>query len=373
MIRSVEIANFKNIRHQRIELERLTVFVGANGSGKTSVLEGIHLAVRAAAPKPGAPRGRPERVFGWQRHCDWLYSRGGSGDMAIACTTEGGTFAVSASAPDGFPPKRAEEYGRGAWAFRTEAREGDDFEAALRPARSLVYLHLNAAALANTSYSARVPPRVEFDGAGLASVLAYMALNDPDQFDVVVQELRRLIPQLRRIRFAKAPVQRLEKEYVRFGDDTVERRTKREYQGDAILFDFVDANSISAHTVSEGTLLLLGLLTVLLGPAHPNILLLDDIEHGLHPLAQRILLDVLSSILDRFPDLQILATAHSPYLLDGLQPEQVRLLTLGPDGQSLCGRLTDHPHFERWKNEMAPGELWSLFGETWIAERVRSR
>ena len=47
MIRTVKIQNFKNILDQRIELDHLTVFVGANGSGKTSVLEAIDLVVNA--------------------------------------------------------------------------------------------------------------------------------------------------------------------------------------------------------------------------------------------------------------------------------------------------------------------------------------
>ena len=62
---------------------------------------------------------------------------------------------------------------------------------------------------------------------------------------------------------------------MKFGDDTVERRNRRKYQGDSILFDFQNANNVSAHTVSEGTLMLLGLLTVLLGRGHPN-----DSAHG---------------------------------------------------------------------------------------------
>lgn len=114
--------------------------------------------------------------------------------------------------------------------------------------------------------------------------------------------------------------------------------------------------------------MLLGLLTVLLGPNRPKMLLMDDIEHGLHPLAQISLLRVLGQVMQRFSDLQIVATAHSPYLLDQLQPEQIRLMTLGADGYSVCGRLEDHPQFAKWKNEMAPGELWSLFGEKWLVK-----
>jgi predicted ATPase len=119
-------------------------------------------------------------------------------------------------------------------------------------------------------------------------------------------------------------------------------------------------------------MLMLGLLTVLLGPGPPRILLLDDIEHGLHPLAQKQLVEVIGRILQQYPDLQVLATAHSPYLLNYLAPEQVRIMATGTDGHTRCGRLTDHPKFVTWKEEMAPGELWSLFGERWVAERETS-
>ena len=38
MINSVAIENFKNLRKIQIELDRFTVFVGPNASGKTSVI-----------------------------------------------------------------------------------------------------------------------------------------------------------------------------------------------------------------------------------------------------------------------------------------------------------------------------------------------
>jgi predicted ATPase len=239
----------------------------------------------------------------------------------------------------------------------------------LRPVSPLVFLRLNPAQLARASYSDDDPPRVEQDGRGLASVLAYMALNDPDAFDDLLSQMQSMIPSLKRIRFRKAGVTRTEKEVVRFGDNSVERRIRRVYRGEATLFDFTGAENLSAHTVSEGTLMLLGLLTVLLGPSHPRILLMDDIERGLHPLAQKSLLGVLRQVMEKVPDLQIVATAHSPYLLNYLKPEQVRIMAAGPDGHARCGRLTDHPKFVTWKEEMAPGEMWSLFGEKWLAEK----
>ena len=44
-------------------------------------------------------------------------------------------------------------------------------------------------------------------------------------------------------------------------------------------------------------------------------------------------------------------------------------MTLDKDGYSVCGRLEDHPQFDKWKAEMAPGELWSLFGEKWLVKK----
>ncbi len=359
MITSVTIENFKNLRHLEIGLNPLTVFVGANGSGKTSVLEALDLAVRvASSPHKGLPVDKT--------HCDWLYTRGGAGKLSVTCTTTGGTFSFAAAPSKEHPPKQADLLGKGHWRFNVSPTDAGLLKNALQPARPMVSVHLNAARLANAFYSDRTPPRVEPDGTGLASVLAYLALNSPEAFDELILHMRELIPHFKRIRFRKEPINRVEQELIRVGDQSMTHQTRRVYQGEAMIFDFNNAEDLSAHTVSEGTLILLGLLTVLIGPNHPNILLMDDIEHGLHPLAQRSLLAVLRQVMQRFPELQIVATAHSPYLLDQLRPEQIRLMTIGDDGYSVCGRLEDHPQFEKWKDEMAPGELWSLFGEKWL-------
>jgi predicted ATPase len=362
MITSVEIQNLKKLRKLEMDLGSLTVLVGANGSGKTSVLEAIDLAVRAMT-------GTPQAVFAKERHCDWLYTRGGEGGLSITCRTPSGGLTVEADRVSLVPPP-PDRLGKEDWGFMLSAQENVVVGTVLLQMLPLVFLRLDATRLARPSYSDHDPPRLEFDGEGLASVLAFMALNAPDAFHELIESMQSLIPQFKRIRFRKARIKRNEKEYLRVGNDSVERRTSRIYLGEAILFDFANADNLSAHTVSEGTLLLLGLLTVLLGPSRPRVLLMDDIEHGLHPLAQKSLIDVLRQMMRKFPDLQIVATAHSPYLVDHLRPEEVRLMTVGEDGFAVCGRLEDHPQFNKWKGEMAPGELWSLFGEKWLAEVV---
>ena len=121
------------------------------------------------------------------------------------------------------------------------------------------------------------------------------------------------------------------------------------------------------YLASEGTMRILGLLAALLGPVAPRLMLVDDLDLGLHPKAQRKLLPMICAILDEVPDLQIVATTHSPYIVDELDPQEVRVTWAGEGGITTCARLDEHPDLERWKDEMWPGEFWSLVGEQWVS------
>src|SRR6266480_1738494 len=51
MIRKVRVENYKSIPDLALDLGRVTVLIGANGSGKSNILEGIALASAAAQNK----------------------------------------------------------------------------------------------------------------------------------------------------------------------------------------------------------------------------------------------------------------------------------------------------------------------------------
>jgi predicted ATPase len=176
-----------------------------------------------------------------------------------------------------------------------------------------------------------------------------MAVNDPDSWQALQANLRRIVPTIRRLRHTKSP---------------------NVHQPRALLFDTFGADSVPADQVSEGTLLVLGLLAAVHADGRPNLILLDDIDRGLHPKAQKELIALLRGLLETNSDLQIVATTHSPYLLDCMEVNEVRLTSLKEDGSTACAALTDHPKFPKWKDEMTPGEMWSLFGEKWVAEGV---
>lgn len=189
------------------------------------------------------------------------------------------------------------------------------------------------------------------DGTGLHVATMNMTLNEPDAWAKLQFDLRQLIPSIRRIRHTKT--------------DT--------HNPASLLFDTIGAESLKASEISEGTLLVLGLLTAIYITKDRAVLLLDDLDRGLHPKAQADLIGYLRELLKAKPDLQILATTHSPYMLDSMEAKEVRMTYLRDDGTTACGALTEHPEFQQWKDEMTPGELWSLFGEKWVADTTAHR
>ncbi|HET9953012.1 MAG TPA: AAA family ATPase, partial [Polyangiaceae bacterium] len=52
MIDSVHFENFKSLKNTSVQFGQLTVLVGPNGCGKSSVLEAMSLAAQVCAPPP---------------------------------------------------------------------------------------------------------------------------------------------------------------------------------------------------------------------------------------------------------------------------------------------------------------------------------
>ncbi|MFM7367134.1 MAG: AAA family ATPase, partial [Sphaerospermopsis kisseleviana] len=98
----------------------------------------------------------------------------------------------------------------------------------------------------------------------------------------------------------------------------------------------------------------------------PNLVLLDDVEQGLHPQAQRQLMNVFKEIITENTNLQIIFSTHSPYILDDLEPSQVHVLNNINSGFTVTKRLDEHPDVEWAKETLTTGEFWDAEGEEWV-------
>ena len=216
------------------------------------------------------------------------------------------------------------------------------------------------------TYSDESPPRMRADGDFLPSVLAYLSLNQPDKFRELVQSIAQIVPTVRGIRFDRVPFHRLGTETQKVDGKDYVRDVPQRFMGEVLLYDFANAPGVQGTMVSEGTLFVTGLLTAMLSPTRPRLLLLDDLDKGLHPKAQGELIALMKRLLAAEKDLQIIATSHSPYILDKLQPDEVRVVALRDDGTAACAPLKDHPKYPMWKDSMSPGEFWTHAGEDWV-------
>ena len=358
MITRAKFQNFKALRDVEITFEsRLTVLVGPNGSGKTSVLQGIQFLGRFARDNEGPQRFRISSQR--DRGSQWVYGWEADPQILIDEQILPGCF-IEVATQQSHGKEFLCEY-RGLEGNDHQLRHG--FLAShqrnpiprnspnLHHLKSTIHLELDPVELRRPSFPKTMTPVLNPDGNGLASTLAHLLRKYPERFQAVTESLQEVIPNVVRIRL---DLEKFESNPTQFAD--------------VLIFDFKGASGVSPASVSDGTLIVLGLLTVILGPEQPTLILLDDIDHRLHPKAQMKLVDLLHKLLDQFPDLQIIATSHSLYILDHLMPNEVRVMALKDEGSAICARLEDHPQYPLLKETLSPGEFWSHAGEDWVKE-----
>ena len=117
--------------------------------------------------------------------------------------------------------------------------------------------------------------------------------------------------------------------------------------------------------LSDGTLRYLCLLSILLHPEPPPLIVIEEPELGLHPDLLPTLTDLLITASERS---QLIVTTHSDVLVDALTdtPESV-VVCEKHDGQTEMRRL-DKDELTKWLKDYTLGNLWSsgqLGGNRW--------
>jgi len=376
MLEEVILHNFKSHKSTKLSLDdsRLHALVGQNSSGKTSVLQALHYLSRLANSSFA-------KIFQYERSPEFITTIG-QDNMSVTGSGYWGhnnpqkweaTYNWQQSVnPPWFPTAswKVEQNEGSVKGWSSSLSEAPDpIRYALRYA---VHLKLVATNLAKAAYSDEITPRVEFDGSGLAPTLDYLRNEAPDKFQSLQEMLQRIVPGVREVgvRRAKVPVNR--QRLIEVDGKSISYEESQEMAGQEVVLDMNTGKRIPAHAISEGTMLTLGLLTVLMNPNQPNLVLLDDVEQGLHPKAQRELITVFKEIIKANPTLQIIFSTHSPYIVDELTPSQVHVLSNTNSGFTRSKRLDEHPDVEWAKQTLTTGEFWDAEGEDWVVEGEES-
>ncbi|MEZ2318909.1 MAG: AAA family ATPase [Microcoleus sp.] len=371
MLQKVKLHNFKSHNNTELNFDNsgLHALVGQNSSGKTSVLQALHYLSQLTnssfanifqnerAPQFLTTIGQnnmsvtasgfwqnPDRND-WKASYDWRQS-----------VNHKWTFTASWNADKSPESKQV--------ISETSLRTTE--EPIQQSLKYAVHLKLVASNLAKAAYSDAITPRVEFDGSGLAPTLDYLRDESPDKFQSLQEMLKRIVPGVREVGIRRAKVMVNRQRLIEVDGKSISYEESQEIAGQEVVLDMNTGKRIPAHSISEGTMLALGLLTVLMNPRQPNLVLLDDVEQGLHPKAQRELIAVFKEIIQQNNNLQIIFSTHSPYIVDELTPSQVHVLSNNNSGVTRCKRLDEHPDVEWAKQTLTTGEFWDAEGEDWV-------
>ncbi|MEG4486417.1 AAA family ATPase [Microcoleus sp. D2_18a_B4] len=371
MLEKVKLHNFKSHKDTELSLDssRLHALVGQNSSGKTSVLQALHYLSRLA-------NSSFENIFQHERAPQFITTMGQDN---ISVTATG--FWKNPERNDWKASYDWRQTVNHKWTFRASwnADKNPEYSQVIsetslmtteepiqQSLRNAVHLKLVATNLAKAAYSDAITPRVEFDGSGLAPTLDYLRDEAPDEFQYLEEMLKRIVPGVREVGVRRAKVMVNRQRLIEVDGKSISYEESQEIVGKEVVLDMNTGKRIPAHAISEGTMLALGLLTVLMNPNQPNLVLLDDVEQGLHPKAQRELIAVFKEILQDSPNLQIIFSTHSPYIVDELLPSQVHVLSNNNSGVTRCKRLDEHPDVEWAKQTLTTGEFWDAEGEDWV-------
>ncbi|WP_414551489.1 AAA family ATPase [Anabaena sp. CCY 0017] len=374
MLEKLILENFKSHKSTELNFDssRLHGLVGKNSAGKTSVLQALHNLSRLTGQNSSFAR-----IFQYERSPNFITTVGKT-DMSVTASGFWGynnrqnwqaAYAWKQDNNDKWYPTAScnideKEYSEQGWTGSL-SNSPDAIRNSLKYA---VYLKLVASNLAKPAYSDEVTTRVEFDGSGLAPTLDFLRDEAPDKFQLIEEMLSRIVPNVRKIGIRRAKVPVIRQRLIEVDGRSISYDETQEITGQEIVLDMNTGERIPAHAISEGTMLTLGLLTVLMNPNQPNLVLLDDIEQGLHPQAQRQLMTVFKEIIAQTSNLQIIFSTHSPYIIDEISHSQVHILNNSNSGFTIAKRLDEHPDVEWAKETLTTGEFWDAEGEDWVVE-----
>jgi len=131
------------------------------------------------------------------------------------------------------------------------------------------------------------------------------------------------------------------------------------------------SHEIDARGMSDGTLRYLGIVTALLTRKSGSLLLIEEVDNGLHPSRAYVLMDMLKT-LGRERSIDLIVTTHNPALLDAAGNRMVPFITVAHRNDTTgVSQLTQLEDIESLPKLMASGSLGRLNAEGRIESALR--
>ncbi len=368
----LHVTGFRRLADVEFDLRPLTVLIGANGVGKTSLLDVLTMLARLAQGGLNATMteysglgailtyGRTEELtvaisMTVRVHNPLEYSLRIRPQRSTYVIEEESLSQRRRQAPPLF--KHVDSHGADVKYFEVEQnrlvrptwdhnpletslsqvpkmfQEPEDFRRRL--ASSTYYHALNVeprspVRLPQPMQPAALPGK---HGEDLVSCLFYLREAERARFDAVEDALRAAFPRFERLDFPPVAAGTLALAWREAGL----------------------SKPLYMHQLSEGTLRFLWLATLLQSPGLTALTLLDEPEVSLHPEFLALLADMLREASHRT---QLVVATHSDRLIRFLEPSEVAVMDADGDGAATL-KWADTLDLAEWMNDYTLDELWS--------------
>ncbi len=134
-----------------------------------------------------------------------------------------------------------------------------------------------------------------------------------------------------------------------------------------------DRATVDARGMSDGTLRFLAILTALLTRPKDSLLVIEEVDNGLHPSRAKLLLEMLGTV-GRQRGVDVMVTTHNPALLDVMGTEMVPFITVAHrDPHTGTSRLTLLEEIEQLPKLLAQGQVGRLSSQGLIEEALNTQ
>lgn len=172
------------------------------------------------------------------------------------------------------------------------------------------------------------------DGEDLVSCLYTLRETDPDRFESIEATLRAGFPEFERLNFPPVAAGTLSMTWK----------------------DTTSKNPFYMHQLSEGTLRFLWLTTLLQSPGLTSVTMIDEPEVSLHPELLSLLADLLREASQRT---QLIVATHADRLIRFLKPSEVLTINVSDQGAAEFTRA-DELDLDKWLEEYTLDEVWRM-------------
>ena len=346
MLNEIHIEGFKSIKQLKLKLNPINILIGSNGVGKSNFISFFQLInniYERRLQQYALKAGTDNLLHYGRKHTAELKGHLDFGDNAYSVllhATENGSLFIAEEQSIYYPSKN----NMGFWKSNIQESQikisetfRDKFLRKYLSSFKVYHFHdtSNAAPL-------RSPAKTDDnrllkeDGGNLAAYLYLLQKKHPKSFKRIEKTIQSVAPFFER--FNLAP------------DRLDESRIKLEWSEKEHPDTYFDANHLS-----DGSLRFIALATLLLQPKLPSVIIIDEPELGLHPVAINKLSGLMQSASQK--DCQLIISTQSVNLLNNFNPEDIVTVDK-KDNQSTFNRL-DSYSLANWLSDYSIGELWT--------------